>query len=132
MLQRILLILVLLLPGALPAAEPARVIFHINEAEKLALLVNNTINLKKDLGDQVMIEVVVNGPAITRLASFANTGDSLKKMLDQGIEIGGCSQSIRVNQLDASKLHPGVHIIEEGGVTRIVQRQQQGYLYLKM
>lgn len=116
MLQRILILVFLMLPGTLLAAEPVKVIFHINEAEKLPLLVNNTTNLKKDLGQNVIIEVVVVGPAITRLASFSNTGDSLQKMLDQGIEIGGCSQAIRINQLDASKLYPGVHIIEEGAL----------------
>jgi uncharacterized protein len=132
MLQRITLLFILLLPGLLLAAEPVKVVFHINEAEKLPLLVNNTINLKTDMGKNVIIEVVVNGPAITRLASFSNTGESLQKMLDAGIEIGGCSKAIRGSQLDPAKLYPGIHIIEEGGITRIVERQQQGYLYLKM
>jgi uncharacterized protein len=132
MLQRIILLAVLLLPGMLLADEPVRVVFHINEAEKLPLLVNNTINLKKDLGKNVIIEVVVNGPAITRLASFSNTGESLQRMLDEGVEIGGCSNAIRGSQLDPSRLYPGVRIIEEGGVARLVQRQQQGYIYLKM
>ena len=132
MLHSIALLIVFLLPVQVLAAEPVKVVFHINEAEKLPLLVNNTINLKTDLGKNVIIEVVVNGPAITRLASFSNTGDSLQKMLDAGVEIGGCSKAIRGSQLDPAKLYPGIHIIEEGGITRIVQRQQQGYIYLKM
>jgi intracellular sulfur oxidation DsrE/DsrF family protein len=63
----------------LRATEPVKVVYHINEAEKLAMLVNNTINLKTDLGKNVIIEVVVNGPAITCLDSFSNTGESLQK-----------------------------------------------------
>jgi intracellular sulfur oxidation DsrE/DsrF family protein len=131
MLQRLLL-LALILPGLLLAAEPTRVVFHLNEAEKLPLLVNNTTNLKKDLGNGVLIEVVVNGPAITRLASSSNTGEQLQKMLDAGIEIGGCSNAIRASQIDPSKLYPGIRIVEEGGVTRLLRRQQQGYFYIKI
>lgn len=66
------------------------------------------------MGKNAIIEVVVNGLAITRLASFPNTGESLQKMLDAGIEMGGCSKAIRGSQLDPSRLYPGVHIIEEG------------------
>jgi uncharacterized protein len=132
MLGRILMFAVLCMPGLLQAAEPTRVVFHINEGEKLSLLVNNTINLRNDLGKDVVIKVVVNGPAITRLASFSNTGESLQKMLDAGIEIGACSNSIRSSKMDPAKLYPGVTMIEEGGVTRLVRLQHQGYLYLKL
>ena len=125
-------LLILLLIPTLVLAEPARVVFHINDSEKLPLLLNNTLNLKKDLGPAVEIQVVVNGPAITRLASFANTGDSLQKMLDAGIELGGCSNAMRNNNLDPSKLYPGVKIINEGGVTRLLRLQQQGYAYIKI
>lgn len=131
MLKRIVW-LVLLLPGLLLAAPPVRVVFHINEAEKLSVLVNNATNLKKDMGKDVIIEVVVNGTAVTRLASSSNTGDSLKLMLDAGIELGACSNAMRNTKLDASMLYPGVKIVEEGGITRIVHRQQQGYLYIKI
>ena len=132
MLKRYILILFLFMPGLLLASEPARVVFHINEAEKLTMLVNNTINVRKDLGEDAIIEVVVNGPAITRMASFSNTGDSLQKMLDAGIEIGACSNAIRASQLDPDTLYPGVHIIQEGGITRLIRRQQKGYVYIKM
>lgn len=132
MLKRIILLLGLIMPGLLLAAEPARVVFHINEAEKLSMLMNNTINVRNDLGEDAIIEVVVNGPAITRLASFSNTGEILQKMIDAGIEIGGCSNAIRASQLDPSRLYPGVHIIQEGGITRLIRLQQKGYVYIKM
>lgn len=114
------------------AEKKHKVVLHLNDPPKFSILVSYVQNLKNKFGDEVHTVVIINGPAITRLADFSNTGEQVNKMLDAGAVIGACSMAMLKNNVKNENLIDGVMFLEEGGLARIVELQEQGYLYVKI
>ncbi len=129
------LLMCILLAGpsaSVTAAEKLKVVLHLNNQHKLHVLENNIANLRKSFGDRVEIVVVVNGPAVTQFAKFSKTESRIRDMLDQQAEISVCSNAMRNNDLLRQQLLDGIVYLEQGGVARLVELQQQGYSYIKI
>jgi intracellular sulfur oxidation DsrE/DsrF family protein len=114
------------------AAEAPKVVLHLNNQHKLHILESNILNLRKSFGDKVDIVVVVNGPAVIQFAKFAKTENRIRGMLDQQAEISVCSNAMRNNDLLRQQLLDGIIYLDQGGVARLVELQQQGYSYIKI
>ena len=122
----------LLLISTIAIAADNKLVIHLNDPARLAELVNVVTNTTEAFNKNVDIVVVVNGPAITRLASFSNNQESIQAILNTGAELGACSNAMQNKKLDASQLIKGVTVIKEGGVVRIMQLQKAGYSYIKI
>lgn len=113
-------------------AADNKLVIHMNDPARLAELVNVVTNTTEAFNNNVDIVVVVNGPAITRLASFSNNQESIQTILDTGAELGACSNAMLNKKIDPSQLVKGVTVLKEGGVVRIMQLQKAGYSYIKI
>ena len=127
-----LLISLLFLPLSGFSAEKSRVVLHLSDQQKLQMLVNNVTNIRKALGDRADIIIVVNGPAVTRFARFANTEKQVQKILSQDAEISVCSIALRNRKILKDQLIEGIVYLEQGGVARLIELQQQQYSYIKI
>jgi uncharacterized protein len=133
--HRLLVFVVLLLavPMLHAASESLKVVLHINDGHKFGHLANSVKNIRKELGDDVVIEVVVSGKAVTRLlkSNKANI-EIMQSVLKQNVPVGLCHNAIRNNRVDKSLLIEGLDVLETDGNVAILNYQRQGYIYIKM
>jgi intracellular sulfur oxidation DsrE/DsrF family protein len=117
-----------LLPAAAPAqsAAPAavagrknKVVFQVsdNDPGKWGLALNNAHNVMTDLGeDTVDIEIVVYGPGIATLKA--------------GVKVVACENTMKAQQLTYKDMLPDIGYVP-AGVVELMQKQQQGYAYIR-
>jgi|GEM_PF-1105302 len=109
-----------------------KILFHLNDPKKFTLLVNSVENARKIYGEKASIVVVVNGPAVSRLARFSNTGGQIKSMLNNGAKLGVCSRALLNLKVDPTNIDPHVSILNKGGLATIIKLQGLGYHYIKI
>ena len=121
---------------AVQAAEKMKVVYHVADAEKVNFAVNNMRNHIKGVGgpENVELILVVHGPGLKRFHDMQAT-DKLRKMVsglqDLGVEFDACGNTMRAQQVQTDELIPGMIRVDQGGVVRIAELQQQGYLYIR-
>ena len=129
---RIFLVALLILPAAGYATDKSKVVLHLSNQYLLHVLVNNVVNLRAAYGDSVDIIVVINGPAVTKFARFSNTEDQIELMLSLQTKISVCSIAMKNKKMLKEQLLDGVIYLEQGGVARLIELQEQGYAYIKV
>lgn len=113
-------------------AQPTdKVVLHINNPLKMTMLVNNIKNLRKMLDKDAVIAVVVNGPAVARFSTTFSSRKQLDEILQQDAEVNICSFALKNKNISKQQLFEGVYYLEDGGVSKLVKLQQQGYAYIK-
>jgi len=113
------------------AKETDKVVLHLNNPLKMTMLVNNIKNLRKMLGNDADIAVVVNGPAVARFSTTFASRKQLDEILHQKATVNICSFALKNKHISKSQLFEGVTYLEDGGVSTLVKLQQQGYVYIK-
>ncbi|MGI1679248.1 MAG: DsrE family protein [Cellvibrionaceae bacterium] len=108
-----------------------KIVYHLNEREKSRMLVESVTELLNASGE-IDIKVVIHGIAIIRLAKNDDMSKEFANLIERGVEIGACSNSILRRRVDPSTMIDGVELITEGGVKRLLTLQQRGYLYIKI
>ncbi len=121
---------------AIQAAEKMKVVYHVADAEKVNFALNNMRNHIKGVGgpDNVELVLVVHGPGLKRFHDIQAT-DKLRKMVsglqNVGVEFNACGNTMRAQGVQTDELIPGMIRVDQGGVVRIAELQQQGYLYIR-
>jgi len=129
------LFLVLFLNAAFlqAADEPLKVILHINDGYKMVHLGASVQNIRKELGKDVDIKVVVNGKAVTRLLkSNTENAEIVSSILNQNVPIELCHSAVLNNRVDKNLLIKGLVVLETDGNVAVLNYQVQGYIYIKM
>ena len=124
--------------GVAPAAaqSPAtqnRVVMQVsdNDPGKWNLALNNAKNLQADLGAKnVDIEIVAYGPGIGMLKADSVVGNRIEEALSSGVRIEACENTMRGQKLDKADMLAGIGYVP-AGVVEIMQKQQQGWAYLR-
>ena len=119
-----------------PQAGVPKVVYHLADAEKVDFVLGNMRNHIDGVGgpDKVTLALVVHGPA---LASFegSTTDDELKKKVanlsKRGVALHACVNTLNHMKKTLADLQPGFVLADKGGVVRLADLQQQGYLYLR-
>lgn len=75
-------------------------------------------------------EIVVYGPNVKLLTSFSDQLPLIQKVQSEGIKIIACGRSLDTENIKASDMAPGIKVVPYGAV-RIVNRQKQGWQYIK-
>ena len=108
------------------------VIFHLDETSKTWLSLQNIANLIIAMEtNYTTIELLVNGEAVTELIqsnqAMLSTMLSLHK---RGVIFAACAHSLHHARISPTDLFEFVTIVPSG-VAELVQKQSQGWAYIK-
>ena len=129
------LALALAAPAAVTAETPVknRVVMQVsdNDAAKWNLALNNARNLQADLGaSNVEIEIVAYGPGLAMLKAESVVGNRIDEALHSGVKLVACENTMRAQKVTQNDMLTGIGYVG-AGVVEIMQRQQQGWAYLR-
>jgi len=122
------------LPSAAQQPPPrAKVVLQVSDADpgKWNLALNNAKNLQADLGaGNVDVEIVAYGPGIGMLKADSTVGNRIDEALGAGVKVVACENTMRGQKLTHADMLPKVGYVP-AGVVEIMQRQQQGWAYIR-
>jgi intracellular sulfur oxidation DsrE/DsrF family protein len=123
----------LALPAAALAVDKTKVVIQVstNDPATWNLALNNAQNIQKDVGkDNVEIEIVSFGPGIGMLKAESEVANRVVEAVDSGVQVMACQNTMRSQKLNKEDMNSKVGYVPSG-VVEIIQRQQQGYAYLR-
>ena len=121
-------------PSPSSAQQPrAKVVLQVSESDpaKWNLALNNAKNIQTDLGAaNVDIEVVAYGPGIGMLKADSVVGNRVDEALAAGVKVLACENTMRNQKLVKDDMLGKVGYVASG-VVEIMQKQQQGWAYIR-
>jgi uncharacterized protein len=124
----------LVLPAyAQQASTRGRVVMQVsdNDPAKWNLALNNAKNIQTDLGAaNVDIEIVAYGPGINMLKAESVVGNRVDEALAAGVKVVACENTMRNQKLGKQDMLPKVDYVM-AGVVELMQKQQQGWAYIR-
>ena len=115
------------------ASQPARLVIQVSDAEpaKWNLALNNAKNVQEELGAKnVEIEIVAYGPGLGMLKKDAVTSGRVDEATMAGIRVVACENTMRSQKLTRADMH-SQSSYAPAGVVQIMQRQSQGWAYVR-
>jgi intracellular sulfur oxidation DsrE/DsrF family protein len=130
-----LLGLALAVSAAHAQQAPARpkVVLQVSEADpaRWNLALNNAKNIQTDLGAaNVDIELVAYGPGIGMLKADSVVGNRVDEALGAGVKVLACEITMKNQKLVKGDMLGKVGYVSSG-VVEIMQKQQQGWAYIR-
>ena len=113
--------------------QKSRLVFQVsdNDPIKWNLTLNNANNVQKDVGaSNVDIEIVVYGPGIGMLKADSVAANRVNDALASGVKVVACENTMQAQKLAKSDMMSNIGYVK-AGVTEIMQRQQEGWAYIK-
>jgi len=110
------------------------VVIHVSHSRKriYEAAINYARHIRNRYGDNANIAIVANGPGIGFLNSKNTYVSKIKGLLKTGVTFSACNATIE--KLKAEKkpipIINGVEIVP-AGILKVIELQQQGYLYLQ-
>jgi intracellular sulfur oxidation DsrE/DsrF family protein len=114
-------------------APPNRVVMQVsdNDPGKWNLALNNAKNIQKDLGaSNVTIEIVAYGPGINMLKMDSAVAGRIDEALGAGVKVDACENTMHNAKLAKGDMLNGIGYVPSG-VVELMQKQQQGWAYLR-
>jgi intracellular sulfur oxidation DsrE/DsrF family protein len=118
----------------LPAKQ--KVVYHVSEANKVRFALNNINNHLEGIGGNERIDIVlvvngggVNGFLKSKAGQEVATDVELLELQDVRFEI--CGYSLKAFGSGVKDLVGNFKHLDQGGVVRLVELQQQGFAYLR-
>ena len=115
------------------AGAKNRLVVQVSDADpaKWNLALNNAKNVQTDLGNaNVDIEIVAYGPGIGMLKAESVVGNRIGEALGTGVKVVACENTMHAQKLQKSDMLNGIGYVG-AGVVEIMQKQQQGWAYLR-
>ena len=98
---------------------------------KQKLVLNNASNMLKHYGpDLIQIEVVAYGPGLRLLFRDNPNSKRIKRLMKEGVIFSACANTMHAMHKKVADLVPGARKIP-GGVVQIMERQEEGWDYIK-
>jgi uncharacterized protein len=116
-----------------PPSAKSRVVMQVSDGDagKWNLALNNAKNLQTDLGAaNVDIEIVAYGPGIGMLKADSVVGSRVDEALASGVKVVACENTMRGQKLTKPDMLANVGYVS-AGVVEIMQKQQQGWAYIR-
>ena len=120
-------------PAALAEVTANRVVMQVSDgdAAKWNLALNNARNLQTALGaSKVEIEIVAYGPGIGMLKADSAVGNRVHDALSSGVRVVACENTMQGQKLAKADMLDGIGYVG-AGVVEIMEREQQGWAYLR-
>lgn len=105
-----------------------RAIFHVDEMSKWQLTIGNLRNLVRARENLDLI-VLANSEAVKYLLADGADGE-IKILMENKIKVRACENALRAFEIEVDDLVTGVETVE-AGVLELVERQEEGYAYIK-
>jgi len=120
---------------ALAQQTPVRskVVLQMSEGDpaKWNLALNNAKNIQTDLGAaNVDVELVAYGPGIGMLKADSVVGNRIDEALAAGVKVVACENTMRGQKLTQADMLGKIGYVA-AGVVEIMQKQQQGWAYIR-
>jgi len=118
---------------AQPAAQRSKVVIQVSDGDqaKWNLALNNARNIQADLGAaNVDIEIVAYGPGIGMLKLDSPVANRVDEANAAGVKVMACENTMKGQKLARSDMLGSVGYVN-AGVVEIMQRQQQGWAYIR-
>lgn len=115
------------------APERQKVVLQVsdNDPAKWNLALNNAENIQEALGkDKVTVEIVAYGPGLNMLKADSKVANRLSGAMDRNVALLACATTMRKTKVTEDDLAGGVKVIP-GGVIHIMQRQREGWGYIR-
>ena len=109
-----------------------KTVFHLSSGtvdDWFHALANVENLLADDTVDLDDVELVVNGDAVYRLAAGSVATDRVDDLLDRGVRVCACRNSLDARAFVDDRLLPGVAVVPSG-VGELAKRQSEGYAYI--
>jgi uncharacterized protein len=110
-----------------------KLVIQVSDADpkKWGLALNNAKNVQQDLGkDQVEIEIVAYGPGLGMLKLDSEVGGRVTEAIGDGVKLVACENTMTNQKLTKDDMLPKLGYVK-AGVVEIMQKQQQGYAYIR-
>ena len=122
-------------PGFFRTAAPQkiRVVIQVSEADPRmwAQAINFTENLRELVGkENVEAEIVALGQGIGLLKLDSPHGNRVADSLKLGVKITACESTMKRQKLSRDDMLPDIGYAP-GGLIRIIERQKEGWSYIK-
>jgi len=102
-----------------------------NDPGKWNLALNNAKNIQNDLGKaNVELEIIAYGPGIGMLKAESEVGNRVADAVEAGVKVSACQNTMRNQKLVKEDMLSSVGYVT-AGVVAIMQKQHQGYAYLR-
>jgi len=120
--------------AALHAAEPAnRIVLQVSDEgeKKWNAVLGNVRNIQTEVGkDKIAIEVVAYGAGLDMLTADSLVANRVEEAMAEGVRFVACGNTMKRRQLGKDDLVAGVEVAQ-AGIVRLMQRQQQGWAYVR-
>ena len=113
--------------------KKSRLVLQVSDSDpgKWNLTLNNASNVQKDVGaDNVDIEIVVYGPGIGMLKADSTAASRVNEALASGVKVVACENTMQAQKLSKADMLSNVGYVS-AGVVELMQRQQEGWAYIR-
>jgi intracellular sulfur oxidation DsrE/DsrF family protein len=115
------------------AATRSKVVIQVSDGEmkNWNLALSNVRNIQADLGaTNVDIEIVAYGPGIGMLKLDSPVANRIAEAAAAGVKIMACENTMHGQHLSRGDMLDGIGYVK-AGVVEVMQRQQQGWSYIR-
>lgn len=112
--------------------EPRKIVMQLTSADTVVhkMLVKQLANILSVAPD-TRIEVVCHGPGLSFLNSSKSiVGKQLEAFSSKGVDLVACQFSMKERSVSKDQLFPFIRIVE-AGIIEIVDKQNEGWVYIK-
>lgn len=112
--------------------QDAGVVVHLDEGgdDKHEAVLRNIAYLLDDLGGQLTVELVAQGPGIGVCLSDSPQADTVQALIGRGITVAACENTLRSKGIGIDRLAAGV-VTVPAGIAELVRKQQLGWAYVR-
>ncbi|MFC6719201.1 DsrE family protein [Natrialbaceae archaeon GCM10025810] len=86
--------------------------------------------LADESGDIDDVAIVVQAGGIEAVTAGGDAADDVRHLLEDGVPVKACSNTLEMEGLEASDLVDGVETVPEGAV-EVTRLQDEGYAYVR-
>lgn len=122
--------------AAAAQAQTPQVVYHLNELERVGLVLRSIHNHYAGMGDEpVAIALVIHGNALRafwRASASLDVVDVFTDLVENGLTPYACSNTLRAQGKTHADLLDGFDPAECVGVVKLTQLQAQGFAYIRL
>ncbi|HDH01275.1 MAG TPA: hypothetical protein ENG80_05650 [Nitrospirae bacterium] len=113
-----------------------RVLLHVSDNQRWSMALGNITNFLKDVGqDNADIVIVANGPAVSSYASSDHM-ETMELLADRGVRFKACRNTLKKLCAEGAvciteDALPAFVEVVPAGISEIVRKQREGYVYVK-